>query len=130
MASAFTQGLGELFLCVTKPVHQLLVAGGLFHRVQIRALDVFDNRNFQHFRIIEITYNHRDIMQLRHLRRGGHSYRKLYAEKKRLREEGVVLRYGMIPAHRSMPTRMPSVFATRTIQMIFEASTASEAKSG
>ena len=46
-----------------------LKPGSLFHRVQVGALNVLDNCDFQNFGIVKIAYNNRDFVQLCHLGR-------------------------------------------------------------
>ena len=54
---------------MAKTVHQLTIARRFFDRIEVRPLDVLDNRNFENFDIGEFADNDRKFMQLRHLRR-------------------------------------------------------------
>ncbi len=44
------------------------IAHRLVHSVQVGALDVFNDRDFKHLGIAEVAQQHRQVMQLRHLR--------------------------------------------------------------
>src|SRR5690606_18848390 len=67
MAAAFVERLGQTFLRVAETVHQLAEGGGLFDRVQIGALDVFDQRDLEHLGIVKFPDQDRQLMQLRNL---------------------------------------------------------------
>ena len=69
MTATTPQRLGNLFLRMAEPLHKLSVALRLFHRVQVSALNVLDNRNFQHLGVRQIANHHRNRMHLRSLRR-------------------------------------------------------------
>jgi hypothetical protein len=69
MAPALAQRLGQLFLRMTESGHQLPEAQRLFDGVQIGALDVLDDRDFQHFRIVKVPHYNGNFVQLRQLRR-------------------------------------------------------------
>ena len=66
---ALAQSLGQPVLRVIEPVHQLPVAHRLLDRVQIGALDVLDDRDFQNLGIVEVAHQNRNFVQLRHLGR-------------------------------------------------------------
>ena len=68
MAPAFAERLAQLVLRVPEPVHQLPVACRLFDRVQIRALNVLDDRDLKHFGVVEIADEDGHLVQLRALR--------------------------------------------------------------
>ncbi len=55
VAPAFSQRFPKLFLGVAEPVHQLPITRGLFHRVEIRALDILDDRDLQHLGVVQIA---------------------------------------------------------------------------
>ncbi len=61
VAAAFCQRSGQFLLGVAEPVHQLPIACGLFHRVQIGALDVLDDRDFKHFGVGIIANQNRKL---------------------------------------------------------------------
>ena len=64
MRTAFAKGLRHLFLGVSEAVHELPVAHRLFHRIQIGALDVFDDRQLQHFSVGQLPDQDRNFMNL------------------------------------------------------------------
>ena len=64
VASALSQCARELFLRMSEPIHKLAVPSRLFDRVQIRALDVFDDRNFQDLKIIVVADHGRYFVNL------------------------------------------------------------------
>ena len=68
VAAAFGQRLGHALLGMAETVHQLTKAHRLFDRIQIFALNVFNDRDFQNFGIVKIARNYRQFMDLRHLR--------------------------------------------------------------
>ena len=51
MAAALADDLGDVFLAVVEFVHQRAIAFGLFERIEIGALHVFDDGNLQRFGI-------------------------------------------------------------------------------
>ena len=67
MAPAFAHGGGELFLRVAEPVHQLAISLRLFDRIEVGALDILDDRDFENFGIIEIPHDDRNLVDLRPL---------------------------------------------------------------
>ena len=69
MRPAFAHRVGQVFLGLVKPLHQLAIARRFLDRVEVGALDVLDNRDFQHFRIVKFPHDHGDLVQLRHLGR-------------------------------------------------------------
>ena len=64
MTSAFANGLRKLFLGVTEVFDQGLVSLGLFNGIEICALNVLHQRDFQRLHIIEVAYDHRHFVQL------------------------------------------------------------------
>ena len=68
MTAAAPQRLGNFFLRMAEALHKLFVALRLFHRVQVSALNVLNNRDFQNFCVRKITDHHRHRMNLRPLR--------------------------------------------------------------
>jgi hypothetical protein len=62
VAAAARQGSGELLLGMAKAVHQLAVGQRLLDSVQVGALDVFDDGDFQHFFIVIVPDQHRHLM--------------------------------------------------------------------
>ena len=67
MAAAFAQRLRQLFLRVAELFHQLLVTGTFVDRVQVRPLDVFDDRDLEHFDVVVVTDDNGHFVQLGHL---------------------------------------------------------------
>ncbi len=65
MTAALSQRFANSLLRVPEPVHQLPISGGLFDWVQIGTLDILDDRDFQHFRVIVIADHRWHFMQLR-----------------------------------------------------------------
>ena len=63
--------LRQLLLGMAEPAHQVAVADRLFHRVEIGALDVLDDRELEHLLIGEVAHDDRHLMQAGELRRGG-----------------------------------------------------------
>ena len=68
MAAAFAQSGGHLVLGMAEFIHQLTIAGSLVHGIKIGALDVFNDRDLKDFGIGVIAHQHRNVMQLGHLR--------------------------------------------------------------
>ena len=68
MAPALAKRLGHLLLRVPEFIHQLTITRRFLDRVQVGPLDVFDDRNFEHFDIGELAHNDRKAMYLRDLR--------------------------------------------------------------
>ena len=69
VTAALAEHLGQLFLRMSEFFHQLTITGSLFHGVQIGALDVLDDRDFQNFGIVEIPHQNWQFVQFGHLRR-------------------------------------------------------------
>ena len=69
MASTFTQGFSHFFLRVPETIHQLPIPCSLFNRVEVRTLNVFDNRDFKNFNVGKFADNDRQLVQLSHLGR-------------------------------------------------------------
>ena len=68
MAAAFTKRLGNFLLSMAKAIHQLPITRSFFYGIQVRTLDVFDNRDFQNFSIREFADKNRNFVELRPLR--------------------------------------------------------------
>ncbi len=66
--AALADNARHSILCPAKLFHQLGIGIGLFHRVQIGPLDVFDNADFQHLDIVHFTDNDRHRNNSRGLR--------------------------------------------------------------
>ena len=62
----FAQLFGRLFLGEAAFVHQLAVTHGLFHRVQILALQVFNQGQFHGLLVAHVPDDHRHLGQTRH----------------------------------------------------------------
>ena len=62
MAPAFAHCFGHLFLRAAEPVHQLAITRSLVDGVQVCALDVFNDRDFQHLGVSKFTNQNRDLM--------------------------------------------------------------------
>ena len=69
MAARFVDQPGERRLAMAEILDQPLIGLGFFDRVQIFALDILDQRNFERFGFVEIAHDHRDLVELRALRR-------------------------------------------------------------
>jgi hypothetical protein len=52
---------------MAEPVHQLSITLRLFDRVQVGALDVLDDRDFQHLGIVEVPHDDGQFVNLRPL---------------------------------------------------------------
>ncbi len=63
MAAALADHLGHRLLGAAEPVDQRLVAEGLLHRVQVGALDVFDDGDLQHVEVVQLAHQHRHRVQ-------------------------------------------------------------------
>ena len=68
VASALADDLTEIVLGIAMFGDQLLVTQCFFERIEIRALDVFDNGQLERGSIVNITNNYRDLNQTRQLR--------------------------------------------------------------
>ncbi len=69
MAAALADFLGDLFLGVVEAIDQLVIGGRFLDRIEILALHVFDDGEFEGFRILHLADDHRHVMQLGALRR-------------------------------------------------------------
>ena len=49
-------------------LHQLAVTSGFFHRVQVGALDVLDNRDLENLGVIEVAQKNRNLVKFGNLR--------------------------------------------------------------
>jgi hypothetical protein len=67
MAPALAKNGGQLFLGMTKAIHELPIAGGLVNRGKIGPLDVLDDRDFENLGIGVVANKRRDFVQLRNL---------------------------------------------------------------
>ena len=68
MAAALADDVRDVVLAVTVLVGQRLIAGRLFQRIQIGALDVFDDRKFKRFGVGDFEHDDRHFVQARALR--------------------------------------------------------------
>ena len=68
MTAALANGLGQLCLRISKFIDKPLISFGFFHRIEVSALDIFDQPNLQSGDIIDRLHNHRHLMQSRLLR--------------------------------------------------------------
>ena len=68
VATAFRQSLGQLFLRMAKPIHQLAITLCLFNGVQISALNVLNDRDLKDLGIIEFPHDDRHVVHLSQLR--------------------------------------------------------------
>jgi hypothetical protein len=59
----------DLFLGELELLHQLLVTLGFLERVKVLALEIFDEGEFEHGRVVGLPDNHRDVLQPGQLRR-------------------------------------------------------------
>jgi len=67
--AGLADALGDFFLREAGFAHQIAVALGLFDQVQIRALQILDQRHFARFEIAHLVQQRRDFRQARQLRR-------------------------------------------------------------
>ena len=67
MTSALSEALRQSLLCVSEFVHQLPIRFSLFQHIQVGSLNVFNDRNFKDSLIIQLSQQHRDLMDLRNL---------------------------------------------------------------
>ncbi len=63
MASAFADDFGEIELCIAEFIDKLLIAHRFLDRIEIAALDVFDDREFERLTIIGVDADDRHFMQ-------------------------------------------------------------------
>mmetsp|Transcript_29366 Transcript_29366/g.57287 ORF Transcript_29366/g.57287 Transcript_29366/m.57287 type:complete len:204 (-) Transcript_29366:7382-7993(-) len=68
VAPTFAERFRNFFLRVAKLLHQLTIPHRLFNRIQIRTLDVLNNRYFKNFGVVVVANNNGQLMKLRHLR--------------------------------------------------------------
>ena len=68
MAAALADGFGELLLRIGELPEELRIGARLFKRIEVRALDVFDERDFERFAVAEFADEHRDVMHAGALR--------------------------------------------------------------
>ncbi len=68
MAAALMHGGGQHFLRVAEFVHQALVADGFFQRIEVAALDVFHERQFERQFVLHFANDHGNGIHARHLR--------------------------------------------------------------
>ena len=69
MASALADDLGDVFLRVTVFVGEREIAARFLQRIEIAALDVLDDRQFERFGVADVEHDDRNFMQARALRR-------------------------------------------------------------
>ena len=63
MAAAFANLLGNIFLGAPEFLDQVLISRCLFYGVEIGALDVFDDGDFQRLVVGQFAHHHRHIVQ-------------------------------------------------------------------
>jgi hypothetical protein len=64
---ALADHLAELLLGVLEVLEEPLVAGGLLDGIEIRALDVFEDRVFERGLVVHVDDHHRDVVEARGL---------------------------------------------------------------
>ena len=69
MAAALADDLGQLLLGVAEALDQLAIAGRLLDRVEVGALHVLDDRELEHFLVVELAHDDRHRVQAGLLRR-------------------------------------------------------------
>jgi hypothetical protein len=74
MAPALAHGGGELFLRVAEAIQQLAISLRLFHGVEVGALNVLDDGDFQHLGIVEVADDDGKLVNLGTLRRAPASF--------------------------------------------------------
>ena len=62
MAAAFADDFGKLLLAVIEALDQLAIAAGLFDGIEVRALNVLDDRELEHFLVGELSHDDRNGM--------------------------------------------------------------------
>ena len=62
VASALSDRRGDSLLRSAEPFNQRLVSCRFFQRIEVAALDVFDDADFQHFEIVELSNDDRNGM--------------------------------------------------------------------
>ena len=67
MAPALAEHFRELFLRVPEAIHELTIAKRLLDRIEVRALDVLDDRELEHFGIAELSNDAGKLVLLRNL---------------------------------------------------------------
>ena len=68
MAARLVDQLGDLRLRHALVLRELLISARLFDRIEILALQIFDQGQCHHFALIELADQRRDFMQPRALR--------------------------------------------------------------
>src|SRR5712691_388181 len=68
MTAAFADGFGDAGLAVAKFTREAAIGLGLFERREVFTLQVFDQRDFERFRIAELAADDRDLVQPNPLR--------------------------------------------------------------
>ena len=63
VAAALADDLGDVFLAAFEFVRERVIALRLFHRVEVFALDVFDDRDFERFGLRDVEGNDRHFVQ-------------------------------------------------------------------
>ena len=69
MAAALAYHARHRILRPSEAIHQNAVRLGLFQRIQVRALDVLDDRDFEHLDVVHLVDHDRHLGQARRLRR-------------------------------------------------------------
>ena len=69
MATTFADGFGDFVMAATKIVDQTLVAISLLNRPKVGPLDIFNQGEFKHRRVIQGPHQRRHLMQACTLRR-------------------------------------------------------------
>ena len=69
MRAAASDTRRQFFLRQRKIVEQAFIGMRFFHRVEVSALDVFDERDLAHLGITRLTHESRDFLQSREARR-------------------------------------------------------------
>src|SRR6185437_5703355 len=68
MAAAFADFLRHLLLREFEPLHEFVIGGGFFNGVEICALNIFDDGDFERLGVVHVAYDDRHLVELRHLR--------------------------------------------------------------
>ena len=63
MAAALADDARNIFLRIIELISERLVAGRFFHRIEIGALDVFDDRHLQRFAVVRFDDDNRHVVQ-------------------------------------------------------------------
>ena len=74
MTAAFANGLGKLGLRIGELIDKPLISLSFFNRIEVSALHILDQADFQRGDIIDRLNNYRHLMQARHLCRAPASF--------------------------------------------------------